>query len=338
MSCPPLPPVSVVIAAREAAAGLEAAVASVRAQDYAGPLETVVALAPSGDATAAVAHRLSGEGGLVVVANPDGTTPAGLNRAVAAASGEVIVRLDAHSRLAPGHVHRAVELLAETGVANVGGPQAAQTTGGFAACVADAMRSRAGSGGATYRVGTRPGPADTVYLGAFRRDALEAVGGFDEALPRNQDYDLNWRLRDAGHTVWFHPDLAVAYTPRDSVRGLWRQYYDYGRWKRRMLVRQPRSVRLRQLAAPAIVLALAGSVAASLRLRCRWPMTLPAAYAAGITAAGAAAAGRAGRVPGTALALAVMHLAWGLGFLTGRAAAPPAPPLRPERPTPHPPR
>ena len=94
-----------------------------------------------------------------------------------------------------------------------------------------------GSGGARYRSGGAAGPVDTVFLGVFRRAALTAAGGFDETLARNQDYELNWRLRRRGLTVWFEPGLAAAYTPRGSLRALARQYFDYGRFKRAMLRR-----------------------------------------------------------------------------------------------------
>jgi hypothetical protein len=162
---------------------------------------------------------------------------------------------------------------------------------------------------------------DTVYLGVFRRAALNRVGGFDEAQTRNQDYELNWRLREAGGTVYFHPDLRVAYRPRSSLRALWRQYWQYGAWKRVMLRKHPRSLRWRQAAPPALVLGLLLSPAA---LATPWPWIsaiVPAAYAAVLTAGAVAEAARrrAGAVVALPAVLATMHLAWGLGFLLGRA-------------------
>ena len=122
-----------------------------------------------------------------------------------------------------------------------------------------AMTTPLGAGDARWRLGGPAGPVDTVYLGVFRRDALEEAGGFDAALARNQDYELNWRLRERGRTVWFDPALEVAYRPRGSLAQLARQYYDYGWWKRAMLRRHPASLRRRQLAAPLLVSGLAGS-------------------------------------------------------------------------------
>ena len=178
-----------------------------------------------------------------------------------------------------------------------------------------------GVGDARYRTGGQAGPVDTVYLGVFRRAALDRVGGFDEGQVRNQDYELNWRLRASGGTVYFHPDLAVAYTPRPGLRPLWRQYWEYGTWKRVMLRKHPRSLRWRQLAPPGLI---AGLVWSLVMLVTPWPWAaaiVPGAYLAALL--GAALAEGIRRRDPAALALPVvlptMHLAWGLGFLAGRA-------------------
>jgi hypothetical protein len=171
-------------------------------------------------------------------------------------------------------------------------------------------------------VGGPPGDVETVYLGTFRREALEAVGGFDETLVRNQDYELNHRLRQAGFRVFFHPDLQVRYQPRATVRGLWRQYFDYGTWKRHVARIHPGSLRLRQVLPPLFLLALAagGILAATTELV--WPVVvLGALYLAALAEAAIVESGRAGQhdlVLLVMVALAVMHLSWGLGFLVGR--------------------
>ena len=180
------------------------------------------------------------------------------------------------------------------------------------------MRSPWGAGGATYRVGGRPGPVDTVYLGVFRREALEEVGGFDESFVRNQDAELNLRLRRAGHLVWFDPELAVAYQPRASLRALARQYREYGRWRRATARRHPGSLALRQLAPPALVLVIAGAALLSLVRADLRPLSLVVSgYLVGVGAAGSSAADELRDAPATTLALLTMHLAWGVGFLQG---------------------
>ncbi len=179
-----------------------------------------------------------------------------------------------------------------------------------------------GVGDARYRTGGKPGPVDTVYLGVFRRAALDRVGGFDESQVRNQDYELNWRLRESGGTVYFHPDLAVAYTPRSGLRPLWRQYWEYGTWKRVMLRKHPRSLRWRQLAAPRLVWACWG------RLRCSHPLALGGGHRArrlpGRPAGHDPFEGMRRRDPAALalpLVLPTMHFAWGLGFLVGRGVS-----------------
>jgi len=304
-----------------AAMTLEGAIAAALDQDYAGELEVVVAHGPSRDGTAAILSRLEADARVRVVPNPSGGTAAGLNAAVAAARGTVISRCDAQSRFPRHYLRRAVELLEQTGADNVGGTQAATGTTYLQRAVAVAQTTFLGVGDARYRTGGKPGPVDTVYLGVFRRAALERVGGFDESQVRNQDYELNWRLRESGGTVYFHPDLAVAYTPRSGLGPLWRQYWEYGTWKRVMLRKHPRSLRWRQLAPPAL---LGGLLASPVLLATPRPWSaalLPGAYLAALLVT-ALSEGARRRDP-AALALPVvlptMHLAWGAGFLVGRA-------------------
>ncbi len=233
-------PLSVIIPARNAEATLPAALNSVLSQDYAGSVEVIVADGSDTPAMAEVVRRLYSA--VRVVPNPDRTIPSGLNCALREATGQIIVRCDAHAVLPPGYVRRAVSTLARTGAANVGGRQRPVGASMFGRAVAVAQTTPLGVGDARYRLGGAEGPTDTVYLGAFRRDALEAVGGFDPTLIRNEDYELNWRLRQRGETVWFDPELVVTYLPRSTLRALVRQYFDYGRWKAVMLRRHPDSL------------------------------------------------------------------------------------------------
>ena len=314
-SRPDVPTVSVVVPARDAADHVGLALASIRDQDY--PRIVDVTVAAADEETARAAALVPGLE-VDVVANPAGTTPAALNLAVAAGRGDIVVRCDAHAVLPPGYVARAVDTLMTTGAANVGGRQVPRGTTWFERAAALAMRSPIGAGDARYRIGGPPGPVDTVYLGVFDRRILETVGGFDEALHRNQDYELNWRLREAGHVVWFDPRLEVTYLPRGSLRSLWKQYHEYGRWKRRMVRRHPESLRLRQLAPPALVVALAGSALVAARV----PVVaaaIPVGYLATTIGAGVVDTVRSGDIAavGEPPALWTMHLAWGLGFLRG---------------------
>ena len=320
----PVPGVSVVIPARNDAAALLAALlaalASVSAQDYEGEIEVVVADGSHGPAMADAARARFP--GVRIVANPQRHIPAGLNRAVRAASHDIIVRCDARCVLPPDYVRAAVATLERTGAANVGGLQRPVGTSAFTRAVALAMTTWLGAADARYRIGGYEGPADTVFLGVFRREALEAAGGFDETLRRNEDYALNWRLREQGRTVWLDPRLKVAYQPRGSLGALARQYFANGWWKRIMLGRHPRSLRWRQCAAPVLALGLAGSAGLAAAGLVGAGAVLPAAYLLALVA-GAAMVGlrrRTGAAAWLPPVLATMHLAWAAGFWCATAS------------------
>ncbi|ASR55046.1 glycosyltransferase family 2 protein [Cellulomonas sp. CW35] len=328
-----LPPVSVFLTVRDEERHLTAAIERVLGQDYAGELEVVLAVGPSHDRTLEIAHELAGRDARVrVIDNPTGRTPDGLNLAVAAARHDVLVRVDGHSELEPDYVRRAVDALLETGAANVGGRMVPLGTTSFEDAVARAMSSPLGIGSAAFHTGGEPGPAPTVYLGVFRRDALERVGGYDEHFVRAQDWELNHRLREAGEVVWFVPDLGVTYRPRGDVRALARQFFRTGQWRRQVIKRHPQTAGLRYLAPPAAVAGIAlGTAVAAVGATAgpRWllvGLSAPVGYAAAVVA-GCAVVGRdlppaaRRRLPGV---VATMHLAWGSGFLRGlpRAGAP----------------
>ena len=320
--------VSVIVPARDAEATLAAALRSILAQDCAGGLEVIVA---DGSASSATRDLLRARFPRVRrIPNPERGISAGLNLALAAARGSVVARCDAHSTLPPGYLARAVATLERTGADNVGGRQRPVGATVFERAVALATRHALGTGAARYRVGGGEGPVDTVFLGVFRRDALDAAGGWDETLERNEDYELNWRLRERGGVVWFDPGLAADYRPRGTLAALARQYFDYGRFKAVVLARHPRAWRARQLPAPLLVASLVLS-AAWLAAAPLWPgagaspalaaaaAAVPLAYALALAGGSAAIAlrnpGRAALlVPAVA---ATIHLAWGAGFLAG---------------------
>ena len=316
------PAVSVVMPVRDGARHLPASVAAVLAQDYPGPLEVVLAVGPSSDGTEQVAAALERDDErVVVVPNPSGTTPAALNRAIARASGEVVARIDAHAEVPPGYLTTAVEVLGETGAANVGGVQRAEGTAPMQRAVAAAMSSRFGTGDARFHYGGEAGPVDTVYLGVFRGDVLRELGGFDEELIRNQDYELNIRIRARGDTVWFDPRLEVVYRPRSTLRSLASQYWQYGRWKRVTLRRHPGFLRWRQLVPPVTLVAnLIGLAAAPL---VPWSLVVPGTYLAGVVAASVLAWERDPallvRLPAV---FVTMHHCWAAGLLVGPPRSP----------------
>lgn len=320
------PPVSVFLAVRNEEAHLADCVASILAQDYPGELEVVIAVAPSADRTLDVANALAAtHGQVVVVENPAGVTPHGLNAAVKAARHDVLVRADGHAMLPPHYVGRVVRLLEETGAANVGGRMEPHGDTAVSQAVACAMTSRFGIGGGAFHIGGVPGPQPTVYLGAFRRAALEDVGGYDEYFLRAQDWELNHRLRARGHTVWFDPSIAVRYHPRSTWREFAGQQFRTGGWRRRMVERYPQTASIRYLAPPAAVLGIMAGALAGLLALAPGPapgwlalgLAVPVAYLLAVTVVGLLE-GRGlprsahWRVP---LAMGLLHVCWGAGFL-----------------------
>ena len=217
------PTVSVVVPVRNEGPYLERAVTSILAQAYPRRFDVCLAVGPSDDDTGAVAARLaSSDDRVQVVANPAGITPAGLNAAIAATEGSIVVRVDGHAELSDGYIRQAVLTMCRTGAVNVGGRQVPRPGAPFEEAVAAATTSRLGTGGAAYRVGGTAGPVDTVYLGVFDRAAGDEVGWFDETLIRNQDYELNIRLRAAGGTIWFSTRISGSATARGAPGRAWR--------------------------------------------------------------------------------------------------------------------
>ncbi|WP_407669979.1 glycosyltransferase family 2 protein [Ornithinimicrobium ciconiae] len=314
----PRPAVSVIMPILNEERHLAEAVGSVLAQEYAGEMEVVLAIGPSRDRTQEVAEQLAAQDPrLTLVANPSGRTPDGLNAALGAASHEIIVRMDGHGELSEGYIDAAVRILEETGAANVGGVMLAEGQTHFERAVAAAMGSRLGLGGARFHVGGAPGEAETVFLGAFRRDWLRRVGGYDSSYARAQDWEMNWRIRQAGGVVWFTPELTVTYRPRRDLPALARQYYRTGQWRRFLVRQHPESVSARYLAPPtALVGVVAGAVGG---LVWRPLLALPLGYAGLVVVGGAVIGAKHGprvaaQVP---VVLATMHLSWGSGFLRG---------------------
>lgn len=317
------PAVSAILTVLNEEGHLRAAVDSILGQDYPGDIEIVLALGPSKDRTDAVAAEIvAADPRVRTVPNPSGRTPEGLNSALALTRNPVIARVDGHAELPPEYLSVAVEALQRTGAVNVGGLMWAEGRTAFERAVARAMTSRFGVGNAPFHVGGDEGSVDTVYLGVFRREALEAVGGYDDAFSRAQDWEMNYRLRREGGLIWFTPRLKVSYRPRGSLGSLSEQYFNYGRWRAEVMRQYPDTVNLRYLAPPTALAAVTlGTVLGLVGIAVHpllWGWLLPLGYAAAVVA-GSVATGR-GLSWQAAVWLPVvyptMHGSWGSGFLS----------------------
>ncbi|MHB8635066.1 MAG: glycosyltransferase family 2 protein [Fimbriimonadaceae bacterium] len=254
-----------------------------------------------------------------MLSNPDRTSAAALNVGIRTSSCDVIVRLDAHASYSPDYVMQSVKALQSApGIGSAAGPQIAAGESFWQSVVALAMRQPFAAGDAQYRFSKHSSSADTVFLGAWRRDVAVAVGGFDEAWRINADYEFNIRLRKAGYQLYLSPEIKSTYYPRASLGGLARQYFRYGFWRVRTIYAHPKYARWRQFVPPAFAVAL--TVSLGLAPTTLMPLeALGGAYGVVAVAATTKACSRTRWIlaPALPLAFAVMHTAWGIGFLCG---------------------
>ena len=311
----PLPAISVILPVLNEEAHLHSAIDSILSQDYQGAIEVILAVGPSHDRTLEIAQAISKKDPRVVlVDSPTGRTAAGLNLALNKSQSPVVVRVDGHAQIPQDYLRLVVEILNRTGAVNVGGVMAAVGTTPFERAVAGAMRSPLGVGASRFHTGGEAGVVDTVYLGAFRREALLAIGGFDERFTRAQDWELNFRLREKGGIVYFDPRLHVTYRPRSTVRALAKQYFEYGRWRRVVSRRHSGTINYRYLAPPLALVGfslslIAGFIAPIL-------FTPAAIYLLFVLLASIKIASSIREYLLLLAVIPTMHFAWGAGFIS----------------------
>lgn len=317
------PRVSIVIPMRNEGPTIKRCLGSVLRQDYPeGFMEVLVADGRSTDDSRSKVEQIAQHDARVrIIDNPAQIVPAALNRAIRAATGEIVVRVDGHTEVASDYVRRAVECLERTGAQVVGGPMRCAGGGLVGDAIAMATSSRFGIGNSYFHYGDREREVDSVYMGVFRRSVFEAVGWFDEELVCNQDDEFNYRVRRAGGRVVMCPRIRSLYRNRTSLRALARQYWRYGYYKARVLQKHPQTMSWRHAVPPLFVLAVVGSF-------CLWPAggwgkvpfaLLTASYGAAAAAAAAGNLRRQGAAVACILPLvfATIHIAWGTGMLTG---------------------
>ena len=259
---------------------------------------------------------------LRVVDNPARTIPAALNRAIAAAQGDILLRLDAHCVPAPDYIANCVTALEQGLGDSVGGVWEIRPGGNgwVARSIAVAAAHPLGVGDARYRLASQAQYVDTVPFGAFRRSLVERIGPYDEDLLTNEDYEFNARLRQSGGRIWLDPAIRSVYFARATFGQLARQYWRYGYWKARMLRRHPGTLRWRQALPPLFVLSLLVlSLVAVFWSPAGWLFVIESlAYVLILALAGAWAAWKqrdGAYLLGVPLAIGCMHLAWGSAFL-----------------------
>ncbi len=313
------PFVSVVIPMRNEGKHIERCLGSVFAQDYpADRFEVIVVDGDSEDNSREVLARFGDR--IRVLRNPSRIVPTALNIGIRAARGEIIARVDAHTTLAPDYLRRGVEALLRTGADNVGGPMRTAGGGPVAEAIARAMDSRFGIG-AYFHFAQADRETDTVYMGMWPRKTFERVGLFDEELVRNQDDELNYRIRRSGGKVYLSVAMRSLYQNRETYRALARQFFEYGKWKVRVLQKHPRQMSWRHFVPPLFVATCTLTAIGSFF----WPVcsyvsaAALGSYALAVALAATAVAKKhgLGLWPRVAWAFVVMHWSWGSGFLWG---------------------
>jgi glycosyltransferase involved in cell wall biosynthesis len=323
---------SIVVACRNEARDIREFMDSLLRQQLEGiSWEAIIADGASTDGTREILEEYSVPHPRVrILSNPQRIVSTGLNAAIRAANGEIVIRMDAHTLYAPDYCRVCIETLERTGADNVGGPARTRATGRRARAVAAAFHSKFSTGGAYFHDDNYEGPADTVTYGCWRRSTFDEIGFFDEALVRNQDDELNLRLVRSGGRIWQNPAIKSWYSPRGDAAGVFRQYFQYGFWKVAVIRKHRRPASLRHLVPLSFVLAnaflLVGAVVSRVAGRAElagmfavlW-LWLLASYAAVVMTVSVLTAREngwdiLGHLP---MVFAAYHLSYGLGFLAG---------------------
>jgi succinoglycan biosynthesis protein ExoA len=322
MAMDELPLVTVILPIRNEARFISPCLSAVLNQDY--PREKIEILVVDGmsdDGTREIVVDLAeNDSRLRLLDNAEQIVPTALNRGIRAARGSVIIRVDGHAVIAPDYVRRCVEAMTRVEADCVGG--AIHTAGGpwMARGIALAQSSSFGVGNAAFRYADSGRYVDTLAFGAYRRDVFERIGLFDEELVRNQDDEFNFRLTLAGGRIWLDPQIRSTYFSRSSLYSLWKQYFEYGFWKVRVIQKHRRPASWRHLVPAAFVLALLASATLSFWSKSPlWLLVVLLPYGlASLAVSLWLAASKGWRylflLP---LAFVVLHVAYGLGFLAG---------------------
>ncbi len=258
---------------------------------------------------------------LILIKNPDKIVPTGFNKALLISKGDIIIRIDGHTVIAPDYVSSCVTLLEESEADNVGGRMNAVGVTRFGQAVAMATSTPFGVGSSRFHYSEKEEWVDSVYMGAWKREVFEKIGLFDEELVRNQDDEFNYRLRKAGGKILLSPAIKSKYTVRSSPKALWNQYFQYGFWKVRVLQKHPGQMSVRQFIPPAFVASLFFSLILAMFYPVFWVFLLLivgiylfANFLASILSAAKKGWQHFFLLP---VVFAILHISYGLGFLVG---------------------
>lgn len=326
-----LPTITVTIPVLNEAAYIRQVLEAIVNQDYpVDKLEVILADGLSTDGTREIIDAFIAANGspssptVTILDNPARIVSAGLNSAIQAANGEIIVRVDAHTIVSPDYIRQCVLALRQSGADGVGGAMVAHGIGYVAEAIALASSSRFGIGNSVYRTSRyfKERFVETTHMGAYRRESLLQIGLFNEQFVRHQDYELDYRIRQNGGTIFLSPAIRSQYFVRGSLRKLWRQYFQYGFWKGRLLRHELKSLRIRHAIPPLFVMALVVSLFAAIAFRPQGSILLLATLLPYLlfVLTGTILVCRGGKwryAPLMPIVFACLHISWGGGVWIG---------------------
>ncbi len=317
-----LPPISIIMPIYNEAEFITMSLNALLNQDYKGPVEILCIDGMSNDGTRNIIRTIIKKNhNIKIIDNPFRIIPKALNMGIREAKHEYIARMDAHSMADPHYLTKCTEVLKNTNADCVGGRWIYKGSNFISSAIAAAMDSKFGVGTAKWRGTTSAGNADTVPFGFWKRELLLDMGGFNETLLCNEDYEFNYRLRMAGGRIYYSPDIISTYYVRKNLYLLWKQYFKYGFWKPRILQMHPASLRLRHSIAPLFTVGLLFGPIISL-----FSINFLKLYCTGLILYfillflfSLLQSVRHGwkYLPMILPAFVILHTAWGTGFLTG---------------------
>ena len=317
--------ISIILPIRNETGFIKKSLDAILAQDYPhDQIEILIADGMSTDKTREIIRAYQQNHAQIhIIDNPGKIVPTGMNAALRQAKGEIIIRVDGHTIIEPDYVAQCVASLQNSDAGNVGGRMDATGNSPFGEVVAIATSTPFGVGGARFHYSEKEEWVDTVYMGAWRRKIFEKIGLFDEELIRDQDDEFNYRLREAGGKILLNPKIKSKYTVRSSPKSLWKQYFQYGYWKVRVLQKHPKQMSLRQFIPPMFVFSLLISILLALATSWgKWLLFLIAfSYLIANFAAAIVTASKKGwkHLPLLPVTYSIIHLSYGFGFLAGLA-------------------
>jgi len=315
--------ISVIIPCRNEEKYVAKCIDALVAQDYSGGnMEVLFVDGMSTDRTREIIERYSRDYQFIrLLSNPQKIVPVAMNIGIRQSTGDIIIRMDAHTVYPPDYIARCVEYLDKTGAENVGGPIISIADTFWGRAIAAGMSSTFGVGNSRFRVGGYEGYVDTVPFGAYRRELFDRIGLFDEELVRNQDDELNYRLIKKGGRIYMASAIKSYYYPRDSLRKLWRQYYEYGYWKVRVIQKHGMPASWRHVVPAAFVLSILATGLFALAdikyLGCFFVIAGSYFLLSLLFATKIAAEKGVKYLPVLPLVFATLHISYGVGFWKG---------------------